>query len=100
MKETANKDAIYTGDFESASGHKFMAASQDSHERHSDSGEIDFCDFHQRKDICHPVAVTFETPPDSARTLLPATDSLLEPALGLSIMEVTEDVKHLWTMDL
>ena len=74
VKETAKKDALYTGDLESASQHKFMSDLQDVYERHYDSEEIEFRDFRSRKDTCHPVVVTLETPPDSARTQLPVSE--------------------------
>jgi len=46
----------------------------DTYRRHPDSGEIEFCDLHPRKDTRPPVVVTLDTPPDSARTQPPMTE--------------------------
>jgi len=70
--EESSLPAVYTGDLESASRHKFMSDLLDVYERHYDSGEIKFRDLRSRKD--YPVVVTLETPPDSARTQLTAME--------------------------
>ena len=59
-----------------------MSDLYDVYERHYDSGEMEFRAFRSRKDTSHPVVVTLETPPESTRTQMPATEKRHESVTG------------------